>query len=99
MTIGISTYAFFWQWHATAAQPLSLTDMIAKTAGWDVELFQICDYPLIESYDDASSAALRSARRRTRAWRWSSAPAGCGPSTSAATSSSPRRWTSRWSAA
>ena len=42
-----------------AAQPLSLTDMIDKTAGWDVALFQICDYPLIETYDDAALAALR----------------------------------------
>ena len=33
--------------------------MITKTAGWGVELFQICDYPLIESYDDAQLAALR----------------------------------------
>ena len=31
MTIGISTYAFFWQWHATAEQPLSLAEMITKT--------------------------------------------------------------------
>ena len=59
MTIGISTYALFWQWHATAGQPLSLPEMITKTAGWGVELFQICDYPLIESYDDAQLAALR----------------------------------------
>jgi sugar phosphate isomerase/epimerase len=33
--------------------------MIDKAAGWDVTLFQICDYPLIETYDDASLAALR----------------------------------------
>ena len=59
MTIGISTYAMFWQWHATAEQPLSLAEMISKTAGWEVRLFQICDYPLIESYDDAQLAALR----------------------------------------
>ena len=59
MTIGLGTYAFFWQWQSTAAQPLSLTDMIDKTAGWDVALFQICDYPLIETYDDAALTALR----------------------------------------
>jgi 3-oxoisoapionate decarboxylase len=59
MTIGVGTYAFFWQWHTTAVQPLSLTEMIDKAAGWAVSLFQICDYPLIESYDDASLAALR----------------------------------------
>ena len=59
MTIGLSTYAFFWQWHPTAERPLSLTEMIDKTAGWDVTLFQICDYPSIETYDDAALAALR----------------------------------------
>ena len=31
MTVGLSTYAFFWQWHDTATSPLSLTDMIEKT--------------------------------------------------------------------
>jgi hypothetical protein len=34
MTIGISTYAFFWQWHDTAEQPLSLAEMITKTHLW-----------------------------------------------------------------
>ena len=59
MTIGLSTYAFFWQWHDTATSPLSLTDMIVKTAEWDVKLFQICDYPAIDSYDDAALSKLR----------------------------------------
>jgi 3-oxoisoapionate decarboxylase len=59
MTTGLSTYAFFWQWHDTATSPLSLTDMIEKTAGWDVKLFQICDYPAIDSYDDAALSKLR----------------------------------------
>ena len=49
MTIGISTYALFWQWQSSADQPLTLTEMIDKIAGWGAELFQICDYPLIES--------------------------------------------------
>jgi sugar phosphate isomerase/epimerase len=60
MTIGLGTYAFFWQWHPTAAQPLTLDEMIDKAAGWDVRLFQICDYPTIETYDDAALARLRS---------------------------------------
>jgi len=59
MTVGLSTYAFFWQWHDTAAQPLSLAEMITKTQQWGAELFQICDYPLIESYDQDQLAALR----------------------------------------
>ena len=49
MTIGLGTYAFFWQWHQTAETPLSLTDMVDRTADLGVGLFQICDYPLFES--------------------------------------------------
>ena len=59
MTIGISTYALFWQWQSSADQPLTLTEMIDKIAGWGAELFQICDYPLIESSSAAELAALK----------------------------------------
>jgi 3-oxoisoapionate decarboxylase len=59
MTIGISTYALFWQWQSSADQPLTLTEMIDKIAGWGAELFQICDYPLIESSSSADLAALK----------------------------------------
>ncbi len=52
MSIGLSTYAFFWQWHATADRPRSLIELIDKTADWAVDLFQICDYPAIESFTD-----------------------------------------------
>ena len=47
MTIGLGTYAFFWQWHQTAETPLSLTDMVDRTADLGVGLFQICDYPAV----------------------------------------------------
>lgn len=60
MTIGLGTYAFFWQWHQTAERPLSLPDMIDKTADLGLGVFQICDYPLIESYDPGDLARLRS---------------------------------------
>ena len=59
MSIGLGTYAFFWQWQSTASQPLTLSDMIDKSAGWGVDVFQICDYPLIETYDDAALDSLR----------------------------------------
>jgi 3-oxoisoapionate decarboxylase len=59
MTVGLSTYAFFWQCQPSAGKPLSLTGMVTQTAAWDVGRFQICDYPLIESYDDAGLAELR----------------------------------------
>lgn len=60
--IGLSTYALFWQWQdhgpTAAERPLSLPDLIDKTADWGVGRFQICDYPLIETYDDDRLAAL-----------------------------------------
>lgn len=59
MTTGLGTYAFFWQWHASAEQPLSLPAMLDATADQGVQLFQICDYPEMESYDDERLAALR----------------------------------------
>ena len=59
MTIGLGTYAFFWQWHQTAETPLSLTDMVDRTADLGVGLFQICDYPLFESYDSGELDRLR----------------------------------------
>ncbi len=65
MTIGLSTYAFFWQWHATAASELTLADMVDKTADWGAALFQICDYPAIETYTDEALAQL-SAHARAR---------------------------------
>lgn len=60
MTVGLGTYAYFWQWHRTADQPLTLADMVDRTADLGVGLFQICDYPLIESYDTAALERLRS---------------------------------------
>ena len=76
MTIGISTYAFFWQWHDTAEQPLSLTEMITKTHRWGAELFQICDYPLIESYDQDQLSRTACARRRPRSSAGAGHPGG-----------------------
>ena len=59
MTIGLGTYAFFWQWHATAETPLSMIDMVNRTADLGVRLFQICDYPAIDSYDTSDLDQLR----------------------------------------
>ena len=59
MTIGLGTYAFFWQWHQTAEIPLSLSDMVDRTAGLGVGLFQICDYPLLASLDSGDLDRLR----------------------------------------
>ena len=48
--IGLSTYSFFWRWSERAPEPLTLPQMLARTAELGVRLFQICDYPLIEEY-------------------------------------------------
>jgi 3-oxoisoapionate decarboxylase len=59
MTIGLGTYAFFWQWHDTAENPLTLPVMIDRTADLGVSHFQICDYPLLESYESDDLDRLR----------------------------------------
>ena len=48
--IGLSTYSFFWQWSERAPEPLTLPEMLNRTAALGVGLFQICDYPPIEEY-------------------------------------------------
>lgn len=65
MTIGLGTYAFFWQWHETAENPLTLPAMIDRTADLGVSLFQICDYPLLDSYepDDLDRLRTHASRR------------------------------------
>ncbi|MGI8459347.1 MAG: sugar phosphate isomerase/epimerase family protein [Propionibacteriaceae bacterium] len=68
MSIGLSTYAFFWQGRTqgpTAAErPLDLPAMIDKTADWGVDRFQICDDPSIQGYDQGQLAALRGQAER-----------------------------------
>ncbi|SEB66455.1 Sugar phosphate isomerase/epimerase [Paramicrobacterium humi] len=60
MTIGLNTYAFFWQWSDRVRTPISLEQMLQKTADLGIELFQICDYPQIETRSDEELGALRS---------------------------------------
>jgi sugar phosphate isomerase/epimerase len=61
--IGLSTYSFFWQWHETAARPLSLAEIVAKTASWDVNLLQLCDFPALDRYDAAQAGDLAATGR------------------------------------
>ena len=63
MTIGLSTYAYFWQWSDRVPRPLSLLDMLADTARQGVELFQICDYPPLEAMGEAELAEVRDTAR------------------------------------
>lgn len=57
--IGLSTYAFFWRMSPQVPQPLSLQQMLQQTAALDVPVFQICDYPALESWSDAQLSELR----------------------------------------
>ena len=45
--IGLSTYAFFWQWSDQVPEPLTLSEMVTRTAELEAEVFQICDYPAV----------------------------------------------------
>ncbi|MDQ0819632.1 sugar phosphate isomerase/epimerase [Arthrobacter sp. V4I6] len=58
-TIGLSSYAFFWQLSDKVAEPLSLHEALERTAAWGVDLFQICDYEPLESM---SAAELKDVR-------------------------------------
>lgn len=49
--IGLSTYAFFWQWSEVAEKPLKLGSMIYETADQGGTVFQICDYPQLTEFD------------------------------------------------
>jgi sugar phosphate isomerase/epimerase len=51
MAIGLSTYAFFWR-------KLSLHDMLKQTNELGCTVFQICDYPAVESLSAAELADL-----------------------------------------
>ncbi|MDT0611202.1 sugar phosphate isomerase/epimerase family protein [Streptomyces lancefieldiae] len=59
MAYGISTYAYFWRISGRAPEPMTLTAMLRDTAELGGEVFQICDYAPIESYDTAQLADLR----------------------------------------
>ncbi|WP_172191516.1 sugar phosphate isomerase/epimerase family protein [Actinomyces faecalis] len=58
MRVGIGTYALFWEWNERCPHPLGIEAMIdwAKELGCDV--FQICDDPRIEDYDDQGLDAV-----------------------------------------
>jgi hypothetical protein len=66
VTIGLSTYSVFWQWHETAPRPISLVEMIDKTAGWDVHVLQICDYHALDGFDSDAVRQLGAAAERAQ---------------------------------
>lgn len=59
MAIGLSTYAFFWRWSDAAPRSMDLAEMLAETSRLGATVFQICDYPVIESMPPAELRGLR----------------------------------------
>jgi sugar phosphate isomerase/epimerase len=59
MTIGLSTYSFFWRHSERVGSPLGLAQMIEETARLGVGLFQVCDYPQVERMSRGELVALR----------------------------------------
>jgi sugar phosphate isomerase/epimerase len=59
MAIGLSTYAFLWQFSETAERPLTLIDMVKKTHQLGLSVFQICDYAPIQDMSDDELAEVR----------------------------------------
>ncbi len=59
MRYGLSTYAFFWRLSRHAPRPLTVEEMLEQTRELGGEVFQICDYPLIETFDDARLSRVR----------------------------------------
>lgn len=57
--IGLSTYAYLWQWSDRNPAPLSLEQMLRDAAGHGAQVFQICDYPLLEEMCAAALAEIR----------------------------------------
>lgn len=59
MAIGLSTYAYFWRLSDRVPAPMGLDAMLEQTAELGGQVFQICDYPKIETLSVAGLEALR----------------------------------------
>lgn len=59
MPAGLSSYAFFWRSSDAAPRPLGLPEMLAETEALGATVFQICDYPAIESMSQTQLRGLR----------------------------------------
>ena len=58
-TIGLSSYAFFWQLSDQVSEPLSIHQALERTAALGVDLFQICDYAPLESMSEVELKDIR----------------------------------------
>ncbi len=59
MSVGLSTYAFFWRMSARAPRPLSLEAVVEQTAAAGAQVLQICDHPGLAAMSAAELAELR----------------------------------------
>ena len=59
MSVGLSTYAFFWRMSAQVGDPLSLEEVVDETAAAGAEVLQICDHPELVEHSATQLAALR----------------------------------------
>jgi sugar phosphate isomerase/epimerase len=59
VTIGLSSYAFFWRSSDRVPEPLRVEDMVRETAALGVALLQLCDVPELETFPAERLAALR----------------------------------------
>ncbi|GHU30505.1 sugar phosphate isomerase [Betaproteobacteria bacterium] len=57
--IGLSTYAFFWQISERAPEAPGLNALLPRTRELGAQVFQICDYPPLQTYSDAQLADLK----------------------------------------
>ena len=57
--IGLSTYAFFWQISDRAPEPLGVEELFSRTRELGAQVFQICDYPPLQTYSDARLGDLK----------------------------------------
>ena len=49
MALGIGTYALFWEWSEAVERPLDLAGMLERAGDLGCGVFQVCDYPPIET--------------------------------------------------
>lgn len=64
--LGLSTYAYFWQWSEENPSALSLEEMLRDAAGHGAEVFQICDYPLLDEMPAEELVAVRNAAQELK---------------------------------
>lgn len=59
MDIGVGTYSLLWEWHELNPRPLALPALLDRAAELECDVFQICDYPLIEQLTTSELRSLR----------------------------------------